>query len=488
MKKRVITLFLALVMCLGLTVPAMAQSYASYYINGNAGNSVSVNSCPSNKTGNCSSYASAIAGKLWSVKKGTVMTTFSNPYNILRNLSVEEREITADHVRQFIQATPLGSRIRRCSSSNTTSNDYDMFPSGQHGHTMILVAKDDINGTFTLLEGGQGGYAGEPNKGITVLEKYGSARATRYTYEGFVYKSERSRDKYFYYISDYSAAARDKQNNTSDGATPFSFSANAATIADGTYTLTPACAPNARLDVAGGSRSNLANVQIYANNGTDAQKWDIASLGNGYYKLTAKCSGQVLDANYNFAASGENVAQYPWRGGNYQQWKFTDAGDGYYYIVPRCNESLCLDVYSASSSDGANVQVYTANQTSAQKWKLTPVDAAAGQVTTTVQTTTGQTTTRTEYRYGRYVYTDYRLHTCWCETYMKKLFGSAALQYSEWSTTRYSPTGKGWTCGNCRGNHIGVGHYTDGKAWWAEYSLPDGDYFWEESRTVTVVN
>lgn len=92
---------------------------------------------------------------------------------------------------------------------------------------------------------------------------------------------------------------------------------------------------------------------------------------------------------------------------------------------------------------------------------------------------------RTEYRYGRYAYTDYRLHTCWCQTYMTKLFGSATLQYSDWSTTRYSPTGKVWTCGNCRGNHIGVDHYSKGKPCWAEYSLPDGDYFWEESRTVS---
>lgn len=67
---------------------------------------------------------------------------------------------------------------------------------------------------------------------------------------------------------------------------------------------------------------------------------------------------------------------------------------------------------------------------------------------------------------------------------MTKLFGSATLQYSDWGTTRYSPTGKGWTCGTCRGNHIGIDHYSNGKPYWAEYSLPDGDYFWEETRTV----
>lgn len=320
-------------------------------------------------------------------------------------------------------------------------------------------------------------------------------------------------------------------------------------IENGTYTLTPACAPNAQLDVAGGSQSSGQNIQIYTANGTDAQKWDISSLGNGYYKLTAKCSGQVLDAYYNNISSGQNVIQYPWDGGNYQQWKLQDAGDGYFYIIPRCNESLCLDVDSAYSSDGTNVQVYTANQSSAQKWKLTPADQAdnaqaqhthqgpfmfyetahphynyykcstCGELftdnttnylascstcnpgssswsdwstTPVTATSTRQVETRqveiaparTEYRYGRYVFFDYRRHECWCQTYMTKLFGSATLEYSDWSATRYSPVGKAWTCGSCRGDHIGVDHYSNGKPWWNQYVLPDGDYFWEESRTV----
>lgn len=490
MKKRALTLFLALVMCVGLTVPAMAQSYTSYYINGNAGSSVSVNSCPSNKTGNCASYAGEIAGKLWLVKPGTVMTTFNNPYNILRNLSAEEREITADHVKQFIQAAPLGSRISRCTSSSKVGYEYEMFSSGQHGHTMILVAKDDANGTFTVLEGGQGGYSGEPNRGITVLEKYGSARATRYTYEGFVYKSQNAtyknvkyNDKYFYCISDYSAAARDKQNGTNYGATPFSFGA----ITDGTYTLTPACAPNTCLDVADGSKENKANVQIYADNGTDAQRWEIKAFEDGYYYISSKASGKVLDSYYNDVSSCQNVVQNRWHIGGYQLWKFKDAGDGYYYLIPLNNENLCLDVSGGGYANGTNVQLYTANQSNAQKWKLTPVNATTGQ-TTPAQTTPAQTTTRTEYRYGRYVYTDYRLHTCWCQTYMTKLFGSATLQYSDWSTTRYSTTGTKWTCGNCRGNHIGIDHYSRGIPQWQQYILPSGDYFWEETRTVTVQN
>lgn len=91
----------------------------------------------------------------------------------------------------------------------------------------------------------------------------------------------------------------------------------------------------------------------------------------------------------------------------------------------------------------------------------------------------------TEYRYGGYVTSNGR-HECWCETYLKNKFGSANLRYSDWSTTRYSVNGSNWTCGSCNGNHAHVDHYgSDGRAWWPEYTLPDGrNFYWEESRTV----
>lgn len=93
----------------------------------------------------------------------------------------------------------------------------------------------------------------------------------------------------------------------------------------------------------------------------------------------------------------------------------------------------------------------------------------------------------TEYRYGRYVDTTGK-NDCWCATYLESLSyvsGRATLQYSDWSTTRYSASGKDWSCGYCNGNHIGIDHTgSDGRSWWAEYRLPGGSYYWEESKSV----
>lgn len=90
----------------------------------------------------------------------------------------------------------------------------------------------------------------------------------------------------------------------------------------------------------------------------------------------------------------------------------------------------------------------------------------------------------TEYRYGRYVDSTGK-HDCWCEKYFRSLgYAAVGLQHSEWSTTRYPVIDTGWTCGYCGGHHIGAASTSGGKSYWNEYGLPDGSYYWEESRTV----
>ena len=66
--------------------------------------------------------------------------------------------------------------------------------------------------------------------------------------------------------------------------------ASASLIADGFYEFAPMHATGLRLEVAGGSRSNGASVQIYASNGTLSQRVWVRSVGGGWCSLTACCS------------------------------------------------------------------------------------------------------------------------------------------------------------------------------------------------------
>ena len=64
------------------------------------------------------------------------------------------------------------------------------------------------------------------------------------------------------------------------------------------------------MDVYGASRSDCANVQLWAGNGTNAQKWRVMHDANGYVILTSVNSGKVLDVYGGSDANGANVQQY----------------------------------------------------------------------------------------------------------------------------------------------------------------------------------
>lgn len=142
----------------------------------------------------------------------------------------------------------------------------------------------------------------------------------------------------------------------------------AAVLADGIYTLAPQCAPNSRLDVDNASTENCANLQIYHENGTEAQQFRVTYLNNGYYQMTSLASGKAVDAANAATDCGTNVWQYEINHTNAQKWALKPAGGGYFYIVPAVNQDLCLDVSGASDADRTNVQIWTSNQTGAQKW------------------------------------------------------------------------------------------------------------------------
>ena len=66
-------------------------------------------------------------------------------------------------------------------------------------------------------------------------------------------------------------------------------------IQDGTYIISSAVNDKFVLDVAGESKNNKANIQVYANNGSESQKWVISHDANGYITVTNVGSKKVLD-------------------------------------------------------------------------------------------------------------------------------------------------------------------------------------------------
>lgn len=139
-------------------------------------------------------------------------------------------------------------------------------------------------------------------------------------------------------------------------------------LPDGTYTFGSKLNTSMKMDVSGASRSNYGNVQIWAGNGTNAQKWKVTHDSNGYVTLTSVNSGKVWDVNGGSSSNGTNVQQYDSNGTYAQKWIAIKNSDGSYTFQSALAENAVLDVNGGSSANGANVQLYTSNGTNAQKW------------------------------------------------------------------------------------------------------------------------
>lgn len=141
---------------------------------------------------------------------------------------------------------------------------------------------------------------------------------------------------------------------------------------DGKYVLRSMAASGCVIDVYGSSKESLANVWSYNYNGSTAQQFSIdkisglntmtpVNLGTDFYAKINASEGKNLSLN------DTNVIIYSDSSADAQLWKFVRQSDGSYKIVNKKNGKL-LDVYWATSTSNANVQIYDDTNSSAHKW------------------------------------------------------------------------------------------------------------------------
>ena len=164
--------------------------------------------------------------------------------------------------------------------------------------------------------------------------------------------------------------------------------AHASDLADGTYYIRSAKSSWQTLDVAGGSRSSGANVQIYALNATSAQTWTVCHDQNGFVTLTNSGSGLVLDVSGGSAQSGTNVQQYASNGSAAQKWIAVKDGDSI-KLVSAIDPSICLDIAGGNTNNGTNVRTWVDNGTIAQRWTFFNLDVQREQLDALAQQNAG---------------------------------------------------------------------------------------------------
>ena len=132
---------------------AMAQAFNTYTVHGKQ---VAANSVASPGDGQCWEYANKIYNIIWGVRFDSSFTGSANTgYNTLRNLSQEERKLTAEHIRDFIGASELGAVIRITACNPSCPNwGGDGCAAHNYGHNLVLVAKS--SGGFTTFDNWEG--------------------------------------------------------------------------------------------------------------------------------------------------------------------------------------------------------------------------------------------------------------------------------------------------------------------------------------------
>lgn len=193
-------------------------------------------------------------------------------------------------------------------------------------------------------------------------------------------------------------------------------------LGEGVFCVAPVVNQGVRLDVAGGSRDNGANVQVWEDNATAAQKFHVRRIESGVYALSSLRSGHLVSASGGNvvmaavpdasaagasvsaasqwkvvagglgiafenratgqvmavdqaagAASGSNVglsAKTP--GADPLGFSFvpTDMLASGTYTISNVGTGCVVDIAGGGSANGTNVQVWAGNDTPAQKWNV----------------------------------------------------------------------------------------------------------------------
>ena len=170
--------------------------------------------------------------------------------------------------------------------------------------------------------------------------------------------------------------------NASSKAAQFIFTRNS----NGQWIISSAWDSRYVFDLNGANLDNGNKVQIYTQNGTSAQAWELLKVSNsreeiddlaqknkntltdGTYTINSTLNtSYVLDVNGGSKVNFGNIQLYQSNGTLAQGWKVSHDSKGYVTFI-NIGSGKAIDVKDGSAYNGQNISQYTSNNTYAQKW------------------------------------------------------------------------------------------------------------------------
>ena len=145
-------------------------------------------------------------------------------------------------------------------------------------------------------------------------------------------------------------------------------------IEEGYYRIHSKLNYNYVFDVLNGSLEAGANLQVYENNNTNAQKFKITKRADGTYKIINVASGMVADVQGAVFENGTNVQMWDDTDNAAQKWTFTKRDNNSYSIYLAAT-NFVIDLTGANASNGGNIEIWEYVEGSTQElWVLEKLD------------------------------------------------------------------------------------------------------------------
>lgn len=143
---------------------------------------------------------------------------------------------------------------------------------------------------------------------------------------------------------------------------------------DGTYKITVLSSDNV-LTVPASSSNNGVQLQFYAWNGGDHQRWYVVDIGGGFFKLINKYSGLVVDISENGTVNGTKIQQWQDTGAPAQMFRLLpddpvtsmELNDGVYELQGKTSGKL---IHSASGAPGSIAHLWEDANTDNQRLRF----------------------------------------------------------------------------------------------------------------------
>jgi hypothetical protein len=120
-------------------------------------------------------------------------------------------------------------------------------------------------------------------------------------------------------------------------------------------------------DINGASTAAGARLIQWAVGSGLNQQFELVASDASSYRIRARHSGLVLQIASN--SSGADITQQPDTNAASQQWRIVDHGGGVISLVNQ-QSGLAMDVWQASTADGARISLWTVTGSANQRFQL----------------------------------------------------------------------------------------------------------------------